>query len=730
MLDSRSQRSRTSSRRRALSISLASTALIIGTRAPANEPVETETAADAPAALTTAAEASAAAAQTTIVVTGERDVYGARRTRSATKTDTPIINIPQALSVISEKQVEDQALRSVAELLYFVPGATPGTGEANRDQFTLRGNNTTADLFIDGIRDDAQYFRDFYNVERIEVLKGPNAMIFGRGGGGGVVNRVIKRPTLGTYREGLLSSDSFGGVRGAVDLDQALANGLGIRVNALYEDGESFRRHVNLERYGINPTVGFQVGSSTRFDLGYEYFHDRRTTDRGIPSNSGEPLEGFDRTFFGDPDKSYAKAGVNIARVGFEHEFTDGLTLRNKTLFADYNKFYANVFPTSAVLPATATLPEGVTIGAYNSRNDRENLFSQTDLVWEGRLGGIDQTILVGFEAGRQKSRNHRQTGTLTGLLGNRAPLSDPTVDIGVTYASSASDANNRARANILAVYVQDQISPTDWLEIVAGLRFDNFELKVDDLRVASTDFSRTDKLWSPRLGLILKPKDNLSLYASFSRSYLPQSGDQFSGLTPVTDQLKPERFDNYELGAKWEPIEGLLATAAVYQLDRTNTQARNDLDQIVLTGAQRSRGVELGLERSITDRWQVSAGYAWQEAEIRKTTTAAPKGRDVPLVPRHSFSLWTRYDLTPGIGAGLGLIARSKSYASISNAVTLPGYARLDAALYYKIWGGMEAQVNLENILGADYFPTAHNDNNIGPGAPRTLKGTIAYRF
>ena len=665
-----------------------------------------------------------------ILVTGQRGTYGVRKTGTATKTDTRLLDIPQALTVISERQVEDQALRSVSELLYFVPGATPGTGEANRDQFTLRGNNTTADLFIDGIRDDAQYFRDFYNVERVEVLKGPNAMIFGRGGGGGIVNRVIKRASLGTYREGLLSSDSYGGFRGAVDVDQAIGNGAGIRVNALYEDGDSFRRHVDLERYGVNPTVGFQLGSSTRIDLGYEYFHDRRTTDRGIPSISGRPLEGFDRTFFGDPDNSYAKANVNIARVGFEHEFAEGLTLRNKTLFADYDKFYVNVFPSSAVLPATATLPEGVTIGAYNSRNDRRNLFSQTDLVWESRLGGIDQTLLFGFEAGRQKSRNHRQSGTITGLPGNRAPLADPTVDVDVTFASSASDANNRTRANILAFYVQDQIRPTDWLEIVAGLRFDSFKLKVDDLRVGSSDFSRTDRLWSPRLGLIVKPQENLSLYASFSRSYLPQSGDQFSGLSPVTDQLKPERFDNYELGAKWEPIEGLLATAAVYQLDRTNTQARNALDQIVLTGAQRSRGVELGLERSITDRWQVSAGYAWQEAEISKTTAAAPKGRNVPLVPRHSFSLWSRYDFTPGIGAGLGLIARSKSYASISNNVTLPSYARLDAAVYYKIWGGMEAQVNLENILGADYFPTAHNDNNIGPGAPRTLKGTIAYRF
>lgn len=665
-----------------------------------------------------------------ILVTGQRATYGARETRSATKTDTRIIDIPQALTVISEKQVEDQALRSVSELLYFVPGATPGTGEANRDQFTLRGNNSTADLFIDGIRDDAQYFRDFYNVERVEVLKGPNAMIFGRGGGGGVVNRVIKRSTLGTYREGLLSSDSYGGLRGAIDLDQSLGDGVGIRVNGLYEDGDSFRRHVDLERYGINPTLGVQLGATTRMDLSYEYFHDRRTTDRGIPSLGGKPLEGFDRTFFGDPEASYARAGVNIARVGIEHDFGGGLTLRNKALFADYDKFYQNLFPNGPVLPATATLPEGVVIGAYNSRNDRRNLFSQTDLVWQSPIAGIDQTLLIGFEAGRQKSRNHRQSGTILGLPGNRAPLADPTVDVDVTFASSASDANNRTRANVLAFYAQDQIRPIDWLEIVAGLRFDSFKFKVDDLRVGSTDFSRTDSLWSPRLGLILKLRENLSLYASYSRSYLPQSGDQFSGLTPVTDQLKPERFDNYEFGAKWEPIDGLLATAAVYQLDRTNTQARNQLDQVVLTGAQRSRGVELGLERSITDRWEVSAGYAWQEAEIRKTTAAAPKGRDVPLVPRHSFSLWTRYDFAPGIGAGLGLVARSKSYASISNAVTLPGYARVDAAVYYKIWPGMEAQVNVENILGADYFPTAHNDNNIGPGASRTLKGTIAYHF
>ena len=671
-----------------------------------------------------AAEAADPTAQTEIVVTGERGEYGVRSTSTATKTNTAIRNIPQALTVISESQIEDQNIRSIAELLTFVPGATPGTGESNRDQITLRGNNTTADFFIDGIRDDVQYFRDFYNVDRVEVLKGPNAMIFGRGGGGGVVNRVTKRSALTSYREALLSSDSFGGFRLAGDVDQPLSGGIGLRVNGVYENGDSFRRHVDLKRYGINPTAGILVGPATRLDVGYEYFHDRRTTDRGVPSISGEPLDGFDKTFFGDPDKSYAKANVNIARFGIEHEFGEGVTLRNKTLYGHYDKFYQNIFPNSAVTN------DEVVLGAYNSRNDRRNLFSQTDLIWDNRFAGIDQTLLLGFEVGRQKSRNHRQSGTIIGLPGNRVPIDDPTVDVDVAFASVANDANNRTKANVAAIYVQDQIRPTDWLEIVAGLRFDSFKLKVDDLRVGSTDFSRTDKLWSPRLGMILKPQDNLSIYASFGRSYLPQSGDQFSGLTSVTDELKPERFDNYEIGGKWEPVEGLLATLAVYKLDRTNTQARDGDDRIVLTGASRSRGIEVGLERSITSRWQISAGYALQDAEITKTTTAAPAGRNVPLVPKHSFSLWNRYDFNSRVGAGLGVISRSKSYASISNNVTLPGYTRLDGAVYYKLPNGMEAQVNVENILGADYFPTAHNDNNIAPAGPRTLKATVGYRF
>lgn len=663
-----------------------------------------------------------------IVVVGHRQEYGVRSTSTGTKTDTAVKDIPQAMSVVSAAQIEDQQLRSIADVLYFVPGATPGTGEANRDQITLRGNNTTADFFVDGIRDDAQYFRDLYNADRVEVLRGPNAMIFGRGGGGGVVNRVGKRSALNSFNQFSLSGDSYGGVRVTGDVDQPLGRSAGLRVNGMYEKGDSFRRRVDLERYAVNPTVGILVAPDTRMDLSYEYLHDRRTTDRGLPSRNGKPLEGRDNSFFGDPDDSYARADVQVGTLAIEHGISDALTFRSRTLFGDYDKFYQNIFPNSAVNSTGQ-----VTLGAYNSRNDRRNLFSQNDLIWKGSLGGVDQTLIVGFEVGRQKSRNQRRSGSFV-PGDNVVPISDPAVDVDVTFESSPTDGNNRTKATVAAIYLQDQFRLADWLEIVAGLRYDSFKLHVDDLRAAGGEFGRRDELWSPRLGFILKPQPNLSIYASYSRSYLPQSGDQFSGLDISTEALKPERFDNYELGAKWEPIAGLLATAAIYRLDRTNTRSPGAVPgTFVLTGEQRSRGIELGLERSITDHWQISAGYAFQKADIRKRTTACNPDADdceVPLVPRHSFSMWSRYNFSPKFGAGLGLIARSKSYASISNAVKLAGYARVDGALFYKLTRDIEAQLNVENILGADYFSTAHSDNNIAPGAPRNAKATIRFSF
>jgi catecholate siderophore receptor len=318
-------------------------------------------------------------------------------------------------------------------------------------------------------------------------------------------------------------------------------------------------------------------------------------------------------------------------------------------------------------------------------------------------------------------------------------PLSAPTISEAVTFLPVNTNAArtpsnfNESDASILAFYAQEQLRLSDQFEIVAGLRYDRFELDVVNRNNGAT-FDRVDNLFSPRLGLIFKPVPAVSLYANYSRSYLPSAGDQFSSLDVTSQALKPERFDNYEIGAKWEPVAGLLATVAVYQLDRTNTRAIDPATNMtVLTGEQRSKGLEIGLERNVTDKWQVSGGYAWQKAKIRSRTTACDPALDtceVPLVPRHQFSLWNRYNLNDRLGFGLGIIARSKSFAGISNDVVLPSYVRADAAVFYELTDGIEAQVNVENLFGANYFPTAHSDNNIAPGAPTTARATLRFRF
>lgn len=664
-----------------------------------------------------------AAASGVIVVTGGREEYGARGLRSATRTETPLQDVPQTVSVVSERQIDDQALRSIGDVLRYVPGATIGQGEGHRDQITLRGNNSTADFFVDGLRDDVQYYRGLYNLQRVEVLKGPNAMMFGRGGGGGVINRVTKQPLFESFAGASASVDSFGAWYVDADLNQPFAPGAAGRVNAVYEELRNHRDAYSGRRFAVNPTARMLFGPDTGVSLSWEYADDERVVDRGVPSFQGRPLEGYRDTFFGLEGLNETQLKAHLLRANFEHRFAPNLTLNSRLLYADYDKFYSNAYPNSAVTTNAAGQRQ-LQIASYADGFQRQNLFAQADLVWTGDTGGIGHTLLGGIEYGRQDGGNQRFNGTGANIL-----LADPP-QIPALAINPAPARSTHSDVDLLALYVQDQVAIGDHLQLIAGLRYDRFELQVADL-VGGATARRTDDLWSPRLGLVVKPVEPVSLYASYSRSYLPQSGDQFNSLDVTAAALEPERFDNYEVGVKWQALPALLVSAAAYRLDRTNTRAPGATPgTVVLTGAQRSRGIELEAVGRIAPRWQLSAGYTLQKADIRATTSAAPAGREMAQVPRHQASLWSRYDFTPGIGAGLGLYHQSKSYASISNAVVLPAYTRVDAALYFRLIDGVEAQLNVENLFDEDYFPTAHSDNNITTGAPRSVRGTLRFSF
>ncbi len=678
-----------------------------------------------------------------IIVTAVTHDYRAGETSSGTKTSTALIDIPQAISVVTSRQIADQQIRSVAELVHYVPGVTAGQGEGNRDQVTLRGNNTTADFFVDGLRDDVQYFRSFYNVDRVEVLKGSNAMIFGRGGGGGVINRVSKSALLDQNLYAVtVSADTFGSYYGAADVNLPLGSA-GLRVNAFYEKLDNHRDAFGGKRYAINPTVTARLGTTTLV-LGYEYVRDHRVADRGIPSaTTGTiaaptgPARGFRDTFFGKRDFNDSEFEAHVVNFRSETPIATGLTFKTLALFGDYDKSYSNVFAATAIggTPAAPT----VGIEAYIDPTKRRTFVGQANLEWMVSTGPFRHVILFGGEVTSQNSKNERVNGFFDPLVLSSAnrrriiavtdPLSIPPIFF---VAGPTGNSNRKVRSNLdqVSVYLQDQISLGDSFELIGGVRYDRYENAITNVFTGG-QVSRVDDLWSPRVGLVYKPVSTASIYVSYSKSYLPQGGDQFVTFDATNAALKPETFDNYELGAKWNIKPDLTLTAAVYRLDRGNTRANGPVSgTIVLTGEQRSSGFEIALTGRVTPQWMTSIGYAYTKAKIRETTTAAPAGRRFGQVPKSQFSLWNRYDATERLGIGAGLYYQSREFASISNTTVLPAFARVDAALFYKVTDRIEAQLNVENLTGKRYFPVAHNDNNISTGAPINARFTINAKF
>jgi catecholate siderophore receptor len=672
------------------------------------------------------AASDAAEDQAAIVVYGRNDGYTIDTASSPTKTNTPLLDVPQSVAIMNRAQLDDQAVDSLQEALRYVPGIVLGQGEGHRDQVTLRGQNSTADFFLDGLRDDAQYYRPLYNTERVEVLKGSNAMIFGRGGGGGVINRVSKLATPGdTFGAMSASVGTWGDWTVAGDVNLSLAESAGLRINATHEDFASHRDAYGGHFTGIAPTLGLDLGEATRLVIAYELVSDRRTVDRGIPSLGGRPLAGVRDDFFGVEAVNRSKLDAHIGRARLDHEFSDSLSANLTAQYAQYDKFYANIFPRSATA-ATVTL-EG-----YNSTTVRENAIVQGNLIWRGETGPVGHTLLAGFEASWQDTDAGRTDAVFTvngvpsansGPIPLRFPLAVP------VFAFGAAPRSTRSHVEVLSGYIQDQIAIGEHFQIVAGIRHDTFRISSRDL-INGFNAQRRDAKWSPRLGVIIKPRENISFYGSYAISFLPQSGDQFAALDATTATLAPEKFSNLEAGLKWDFTSQLGLTAAVYRLHRTNTRFNPPVGAAILTGESRSQGFEVALNGRITDQLQASIGYARQDGKVRSATAAAPAGRRLAQLPKHQFTLWTRYDFTPRIGAGLGVLHQSAQFTTISNAVRLPALTRLDAALFFDVSDRFALQINAENLTNESYFPSAQTDNNISTGEPFNVKATARIKF
>lgn len=664
----------------------------------------------------------------TVVVTGERLDYGSAATARSTKTDTPLIDVPQTIQVVTREQLNDQAQHSLGEVLRYVPGASVGQGEGNRDQVTLRGQNTSADFFLDGVRDDVQYFRSLYNVERVEILKGPTALLFGRGGGGGVVNRVQKTPSLEGFSAGLATSlNSFGARDIAGDVNAPFSAVGAVRLNAFHEHLDNHRDAFGGARYAFNPQLAFAPADGWRLVLSYEDVHDDRVADRGVPALAcaqpctPEPLRGHRATFFGVPGINRTGVDARIVMARLDAELSPNLSWSTSVLQGNYDKYYGNVYANGA-----ATAVNGlVALAAYTDRTVRDNRIAQTNLVWNGKVLGVGNKVLFGMEGGRQASTNVRRDGVLSVRTLNLANITYPSVAFPVATRDTVSTVK------FMAVYLQDEIAITRKLDLVLGLRFDRFDIAGTD-RASSPQrpFARVDEKVTPRLGMVYQPSDQLSFYVSRSQSFLPRSGDQFLALSTVQENLAPEQFTNREAGVKWDVAPELAATFAVFQLDRTNATTPNPLNPAVSinVGGTRTRGVELGLSGRLTANWQLSGGYALQQARLRGNEAVA-----LAQVPERQWSLWNRYDVNERFGLGLGVVHQASQFAAIRispNVTRLPAYTRVDAAAFYHLSDRVQLQANVENLLNTSYFADAHNNNNITPGAPLNVRLSLRMSF
>jgi catecholate siderophore receptor len=704
------------------------TASLMFAASPAIAAAETARAAASAESADAAAAAEGGADQgDPILVVGKADGYLATDSATATKTDTPLLDTPQTVAVVTREQIEDQALRGLGDVLRYVPGVTVNQGEGNRDQITLRGQNTTADFFLDGVRDDVQYFRPTYNIERVEVLKGPYALIFGRGGGGGIVNRVQKAPSAEALIFGAEGGiNTFGAWHAALDVNAPLSATGALRVNAFYERLDNHRDFFEGERFGINPYLAVEFTPGWKAGLSYEYLNDDRVPDRGVPSLACAqpctpgPLTGNRDTFFGVPGVNRTGLEAHLVKARLDGALASNLSWSTTVLYGDYDKYYTNVYANG---PASG--PAGtVALAAYTDPTTRENILAQSNLVADFALGGTSHKLLLGLEYGNQSSTNQRRNGVLSNPTLNLANIVYPTVTFPAINRNTVSDVT------VLSVYAQDQVGFGEVVDLVVGLRYDRFEIDGIDLAAGNRAFARTDEVVSPRIGLIVKPRPEMSLYASYSRSFLPRAGDQFLSLTPSTQALAPEEFTNYELGAKWDLAPQLNLTAALFQLDRTNATTPDPANpaQTILVGETRTRGAELSLVGRLLPTWQVSAGYTYQDAKLRGNDTVR-----LANVPEHQLAVWNRFDVTPALGLGLGVVHQSGQFAAIRTGpatTRLPAFTRLDAALFYTVSENLELQLNVENALDEEYFSDAHNNNNITPGAPLNARLTARVRF
>tara|TARA_Y100001936_G_scaffold67735_4_gene66713 strand:- start:297 stop:2393 length:2097 start_codon:yes stop_codon:yes gene_type:complete len=642
---------------------------------------------------------------------------------NALKTPVEVINVPQTVSIFTDEDIRKQGFRAIGDIIRYTPGVNTSQGEGHRDAVVFRGVRSTADFYQDGVRDDVQYYRSLYNVEQVEILRGPNALLFGRGGTGGILNRVTKKAVVGeefnTFDFGV---DSFGANDLAFDINREVGSNSALRINLHSDSLENHRDHYEGDRIGFNPTLKVEISPETTLDLSYEHANHDRFIDRGGPTMNGRPVEAFEKIVFGDKNINLQTLEADIYRGTLTHDFSETSKGVLTVTSSEFEKMYRNLY-------ASGYDGSVVTMDGYLDPTERDNFIVSGNLINEMTIGETTHTLLVGYEIVDTENKNTRYDTYWSTTKKDKESFNiTRPMDFTVNSAGVATSVDfttklkSRTESDIevSSFYVQDQIDVNDNLKVMLGARFDTFDITVRDLK-SGTAQSREDDEVSPRAGVIFKPAENISLYVSYSESFLPRSGEQFKKLTADAARLDPDVFENTEIGVKWSLTDDLYLTAAYF--DSEQTQAVRDSvtgENSEIVGLQVD-GFELELNGNVNDKLSVSVGLTSMDGE----TSSGGEPREIPDT---QASLWSNYEVNDRFGLGFGFTYQGES--NISNnkpGLVLPDYTRVDFAAYYMISDEWTMQLNVENLTDELYFPHSHSTHQASVGEP--LNTRISFR-
>lgn len=690
---------------------------------------------------------------------------------SSPKYTAPLIDTARSITVVPQQVLKDTAAVSLQDALRTVPGITFGAGEGGNpqgDRPFIRGFDAQGDTYIDGVRDTGAQTREIFDIESIEVSKGPNSAMGGRGSAGGSLNLVTKMPKANDFTDGSFTYGTDQTRRYTLDVNRKFLDDAAFRLNLMsHEQNVTGRDAINYDRWGVAPSLTFGLGTENRLNLSYYHMQSDDLPDSGIPYGYASPTAtahvhdkpddgGNSNNFYGLKDRDFRKTRTDIATISFEHDFNEDMTLKNTFRHGNSGQDYILTQPDDSQRNVNRY---GTVWRRANTRvSNTDTTTNQTDLFGSFQALGLKNNYSTGIELTREKSRvngynystsamqNCSPTGIGNRVSGNCTSLANPNPDDAYGGTITRNYTTTETAANTRSIYAFDTIELTPQWLINGGVRYDSFDVTANSPTVHATS---DNNFWNWQAGITYKPAENGSIYASFATSATPPGGLVGEGadgnpLTAgtATSELEPETTKNYEIGTKWDLFnERLSLTAAVFRTEKENTRVLVSSGTYQNAGKSRVDGFELSASGKITDKWQVFAGYSYLDSELvsagvpgrNGAVTAgavSQAGNQMPNVPKNSATLWTTYQLAPKLTIGGGAFYVDQVYGDTANTVYVPSYVRYDAMAGYKLNKHIDFQVNVQNLTNKIYFDKAYAAHFANEAAGRTVLFNTNFHF